>query len=204
VSVRLTINDQQFNQALKGATAEGLIRAGLYLHNRCRLAVNKSNPRNSETGQYDDPSSPGSPPKSRTGFGRDNVVFEFNDDTERPAVRVGVRQNAIYMYFLEIGVSPFVIKPSGDWLRIPWSGEIEKENRVLTRGPNKGKTKVFYFGVKGEKRIPLVKQGGEYVYFRKQINHPGIAPRPWLVKTLMDNKQAIGRLAAIGGASKIK
>jgi len=113
VSVRITWNDREFTQHLSRATARGLQRAGQFYHTACRRAVNKSNPRNRKTGKYDSPSAPGEPPRARTGFGRDNIVKEFNDSPLFPAVRVGVGKNAMYMFYLEVGTRRIEPRP---WL----------------------------------------------------------------------------------------
>jgi len=151
VSVRITWHGEELKRAVQAASAEGLIRAGTFLHTAARAAVNKSNPRTRSNKQirakggklvrskvkgYFSPSKPGEPPRARTGHGRDGVVFEFNDNRLAPAVRVGVRRNAIYMYYLEMGTNV-------------------------------------------------------------------ISPRPWLVATMMKNRQTLALLAATGGKGKI-
>lgn len=192
---QLKWNGKQFEEMLKKATSDGLMRAGVFYHTKCRVAVSKPNTgvsvkaddvvnqardqlgenakqglvtittqrkkadgtfetlsakhwyneqdfaeRISEkTGRklkaksvtiYPNPSKPGESPKVRTGFGRNNIVI--NHDPKGRYVRIGVSENGMYMFWLEVG----------------------------TRS---------------------------------------IARRPWLLKTLMDNQRVIGALAATGG-----
>lgn len=141
-------NGKQFEQSLRKATAEGLLRAGTFYHQRCQQAVSKPNTgrsirikrrtpggnRSSRT-IYPNPSKPGETPRLRTGFGRNNVVV--NHDPQGKYTRVGVTRNGIYMFYLEVGT-----------------------------------------------------------------RH--IARRPWLMRTLLENQEVIGKLAATGGRDKIK
>lgn len=138
----------QFQQQLKKATAQGLLRAGTYYHQKCREAVSTPNtgrsvrikrkrPGGNTTSRtiYPNPSKPGESPRLRTGFGRANVVINHKGGT-RPHARIGVSKNGMYMFWLEIG----------------------------TRR---------------------------------------VARRPWLVKTLLENRELIGKLAATGGKSSV-
>lgn len=113
MAVRLKFYDKEFERHMQKATAKGLQRAGVYLHGACQRAVNVSNPRNNKTGEYDQPSKPGEPPRARTGYGRSNIVYEYNGIESAPAVRVGVRKNALYMFWLEIGTRRIKPRP---WL----------------------------------------------------------------------------------------
>lgn len=150
MSVTIRTHEKKFHALIDAATAEGLQRAGVFYHTACRHKVNKSNAgvrkrrtRNTKAGKkgsqytvYPNSSKPGESPRARTGFGRSNIVYEYNDNPKSPAVRVGVGRNGIYMYHLELG----------------------------TRR---------------------------------------VAARPWLLRTLLENKAQIGRLAAIGGKGRI-
>lgn len=149
-------NGKKFEEHLKKATSEGLLRAGTFYHTKCRLAVSKPNTGvrkkyrdqskeakarrkaagNNTTSKtiYPNPSKPGESPRLRTGFGRNNIVI--NMDPKGEYVRVGVTKNGIYMFYLEVG----------------------------TRR---------------------------------------IARRPWLLKTLMENRVMIGKLAATGGKRRV-
>ncbi len=145
-SVNMKWNGKEFEQKLKAATAEGLMRAGQFYHTKCVMAVSKPNTGKSVPVKYKtpggnkrtrtiypNPSKPGEPPRLRTGFGRKNIVV--NHDPKGKYTRVGVSANGIYMFYLEVG----------------------------TRR---------------------------------------IARRPWLMQTLMDNHEMIGKLAATGGKGK--
>lgn len=140
MALKIKVRDQEFNKQLANATQQGLIRAAVYYWTRCKTAVSVPNsgvPGPSGRTVYPDPSKPGEPPRLRTGFGRDNIVWESNDSQSDPRVRVGSTKNGIYMIYLELG----------------------------TRR---------------------------------------IAPRPWLVATLLKFKQAIGQLAVTGGKGQTK
>jgi hypothetical protein len=150
MSVTIRTHERKFHALIDQATAEGLQRAGVFYHNACRHKVNKSNAgvrmkrtRDTKRGKkgsqytiYPNSSKPGEAPRARTGFGRQNIVYEYNDNPKDPAVRVGVMRNGKYMWYLELGT----------------------------------------------KRI---------------------AARPWLLRTLLENKEQIARLAAIGGKHRL-
>lgn len=114
MSVILTWRGEAFRQNFANATREGIMRASVYYHTACRRAVSVPNSgvrvpvkRRTKGGNkrtrtiYPNPSKPGEPPRLRTGFGQRNIVHEF--DPVYPAARVGVRRNAMYMFYLEIG-----------------------------------------------------------------------------------------------------
>ena len=131
MAIVLKINDDEFKRHIQRATAAGLQRAGIYLHSACVRAVNKSNTHRhvakftakqsagrggQKTGVvYENMHNAyaGQPPFKRTGVGQSNVVYEYNDNPLAPAVRVGVRKNALYMIFLELGTRRIRARP---WL----------------------------------------------------------------------------------------
>ena len=96
MAVRIKIHDKEFKRAFRNATVSGLKRSSLFYQSKTKEAVNKSNLRGTR------PSKPGQPPHKGTGFGQRNIVWEF--DSSQPAARVGVRSNALYMFFHEIGI----------------------------------------------------------------------------------------------------
>ena len=108
---RLKWNGEAFKQHLENSTNEGLKRAAVFLHAQCQRTVGVSNPRNRDTGEYDQPSAPGEAPRKRTGWGQRHIVWE-HDETKREA-RVGVSAPGIYMFWLEIGTKFIARRP---WL----------------------------------------------------------------------------------------
>ena len=150
MSVTIRTYEKKFHALIDQATAEGLQRAGIFYHTACKHKVNVSNAgvrktrqRDTKAGKkgstytvYPNSSKPGEAPRARTGFGRQNIVYEYNDNPKDPAVRVGVARNGKYMFWLEIGT----------------------------------------------KRV---------------------AARPWLLRTLLEHKEQIARLAAIGGKHRL-
>jgi hypothetical protein len=127
MSVKMRFRGKEFTRRLQNATATGLKRAGVFYHGKCRQEVSTPNTgtrrkrtRATDGGRagsqyttYDDSSSPGDPPKLRTGTGRSHIVHEFNGDQSNPAVRVGVEQKGLYMAFLDLGTSRVEPRP---WL----------------------------------------------------------------------------------------
>ena len=51
-------------------------------------------------------------------------------------------------------------------------------------------------------RVGVARAGIHMIYLELGTEH--IAPRPWLLKTIMDNWRMIGQLAAIGGKGRLK
>ena len=131
MAVRITLHDEEFNRNFRKATAAGIQRAGVFLHSACIRETNKSNvhrhtakftasQRAGRGGQktgvvYENMHNAyaGQPPFKRTGVGQSNIVYEYNDNDRAPAVRVGVRENALYMLFLEVGTGRVMPRP---WL----------------------------------------------------------------------------------------
>jgi hypothetical protein len=115
---------KQFEKTLAAATAEGLKRAGVFYHQRCQQVVSKPNtgrsvpvrrrvPGGNKRSRtiYPNPSKPGEAPRLRTGFGRKNIVI--NHDPKGRYVRIGVSQNGMYMFHLEVGTRRIARRP---WL----------------------------------------------------------------------------------------
>jgi hypothetical protein len=140
MTIRIQFHDDALKQNLMKAAAEGLKRAGVFFHSACVRVVNKGNPYRhrvkfapkqsaarggQKTGTvYENRANEdaGQPPFKRTGFGQSNIVFEFNEDPLAPAVRVGVRKNALYLIFLDLGTSR--IRPR------PWLLETYKQHET--------------------------------------------------------------------------
>lgn len=124
MSLTLQWHGDQLQRQLHNATAAGLQRATVYLHQQCRRAVARPNTgvrvpvrRRTKGGNrrsrtiYPHPSRPGESPRLRTGFGQRNVVMEFN--ASEPVGRVGITRNALYMLYLELGTRRVARRP---WL----------------------------------------------------------------------------------------
>jgi hypothetical protein len=131
---QLKWNGKKFTAQLEKATAEGMMMAGQFLHTKCRLAVSKPNTGRSVPVKrkrpggnkrtrtiYPNPSKPGESPRLRTGFGRNNIVV--NHDPKGRWTRVGVTQNGIYMFYLEVGTRRIA--------RRPWLLKTLYENRKM-------------------------------------------------------------------------
>lgn len=94
---------------------DDLRRAVIYYYTKLEEALNVPNTgirvkrkRNTSAGAkgstytiYPNPSSPGEPPRKRTGWGAKHVTYEF--DQNSLTARVGLIANAAYMLFQELG-----------------------------------------------------------------------------------------------------
>lgn len=112
------------------------------------------------------PSKPGQPPHVVTGLLRSSVGYEVHN--RGLTARVGA--SAKYTLPLELGSAAHPITAHGKALAIPIAG-----GRIKSTG-----TKAF------GKRIAK----GD-ILFRKTVNHPGNAPRPFLRPAFKRNKAAI-------------
>ena len=138
MAASLKWNGAAFEQQLRKATADGMVRAGTFYHAQCRDEVSTPNSgvqvqktkaikgRTRNDGKtdrrfkqfatetvtvYPSPSQPGEAPRLRTGFGQRNIIVEF--DRQKIAARVGVTENGMYMFWLDIGTSKIARRP---WL----------------------------------------------------------------------------------------
>lgn len=96
----ITWNGDEAKQQIAHASAEGLLRAAVFFQDVHRRRLNVSNPR-----PYKAPSKEGEYPRARSGFGRDNCVFEPSSVSEvekKQYVRIGFTKNAFYMLLLEL------------------------------------------------------------------------------------------------------
>lgn len=122
--LRIEIRDAAFLAQLRKATADGLRKAGDFLAEKCRHAVNTPNPYRPGANAHNQDA--GKPPYRRTGAGRASIVSEYNDDPKHPKVRIGVNQPVPYMAYLELG-TPTV------WAR-PWLlATLEKNKPEILR-----------------------------------------------------------------------
>ena len=139
------IRSNEFRQALERATREGLRRAAVFAVAECQAALSTVNPGQRQRYKtkltkggnrathtvYGTPSTPGEPPRQRTGWGKGHVGFqELVLEDGSPAVRVGVPNAAIYLGYHEAGIS---YAHAGKQQR-PWLvSTIEKYREVLAR-----------------------------------------------------------------------
>lgn len=104
----------QLESALRGAMFSGVQAGGIHLYNKelVQLSVpvvkrRRVRTRNTSRGRKGssymevvERSKVGEPPRLDTGFGRSNIVYEASPSDM--AVRVGIRQNAMYMFKHEV------------------------------------------------------------------------------------------------------
>lgn len=173
MSVTIKIYDREFNKAVERGMVDGLKAGTVFYHARAQQAVNTSNQRGTK------PSQPGEPPRKRTGFGQQNIVYEIDEDQFRS--RMGVTKNGIYMFWLEVGTRPKRIRPKNGkrFLMIPW-----RPPDGSTRAPTQ----------KEIDNIGLKKIKGKWFYFRPEVMRPGIKRRPWMLVTLRKHRETITRL----------
>ena len=124
-TIKAKNNARLFNNKLEKVTVDGIARATVFYHSRCRLIVNVSNPlvklyvkieSPSNPGKFywtrrPTPSQPGEAPRKQTGWGQQHILMEIN--RRRRWGRVGVGKNAIYMLYLELGTRRIKRRP---WL----------------------------------------------------------------------------------------
>lgn len=120
-------NGNVFILQLEAATGRNLQRAGAVYMALCKKAVSVPNTgvtrirkRNTKAGRkgsqytiYPHSSKEGEPPRVRTSFGRSMITMQYLPLKKDPRVRVGVRTNAKYMIFLELGTKRIAPRP---WL----------------------------------------------------------------------------------------
>jgi len=81
---------------------------------------------------YPYPSKPGEPPKKRTGFGQRNITLEF--DEQNNVGRYGIRGNALYMFFLEVGTRRVAARP---WMVRALTDHLKMVIALLKTGRSK-------------------------------------------------------------------
>jgi len=120
MAVGLKWRGPQFNKALKVRVSGNIRQAGAFLTVAAKKEVSTPNPgirrrrkRNTSHGskgssytEYTSPSQVGEPPRVRTGHGRSQIIHEH--DKDKRASRVGVRQNGMYMFWLELRGRPWL------------------------------------------------------------------------------------------------
>lgn len=125
ITARLTLDADRVMADLEARAWEGIQRATVYYWLKLEEVLStpntgerrKSRFRKTPSGRaagytvYPDPSRPGEAPRKRTGFGQRNVVYQL--DRASLSSKVGVRQNAKYMLYLELGTRRIQPRP---WL----------------------------------------------------------------------------------------
>jgi hypothetical protein len=116
----LTWNGNAAQKQLEEAAWAHLVRAAQFFADKCQEAVNQPNTgqrrtrtRDTRAGKkgsgytvYPFPAKKGEPPRKRTGFGQRNIAQER--DRQHLKIKVGERQNAIYMIYLELRGWPWL------------------------------------------------------------------------------------------------
>jgi len=145
MGVKLKVRDKEFINALRNATGDGIARATTYCHGQAKRLVNKPNPgrrvkvkRQTKGGNkasrtvYDSPSQPGEPPRKRTGFGQQNIIMQV--DRKKMVGRYGIRKNAKYMFWLEVGTRTIQARP---WMVRALTDNVRKVAAFLKSGRRK-------------------------------------------------------------------
>lgn len=125
MTTRLRWYGDRIGRELEHAARTAVQRAGAHLMTQARMMANRpakrerrrrqrttsAGPKGSTYTHYI-ASAPGQPPAVRTGFGRRNIDMEFYP--KRLIARVGVRESADYMIYLELGTRRIAPRP---WLK---------------------------------------------------------------------------------------
>lgn len=214
MSVNFIIRDQEFLRLAGKASQLAVEACAEQLKTFAIERVNTSAQRGRN------PSKAGEAPHVRTAQGKKSIVMDAYGNDEKPGARVGVLKNAEYMIWLEIGTGPRTITASGGMLKIPWTDlviqspfplrmaqAINPKNILENRDSNKhrnAKGPYFYGRGKGGKLIQLQKLepdglGNRFFYFARSIRYPGTAPRPWLVPSLVDNREHLASILIMAG-----
>lgn len=146
MGLSLQWNGPELDAALRRAEMTGLRYGGIHLHTKAVLQISKpvkkirvKRTRNTSRGKKGssymkvvERSKIGEPPRLDTGFGRSNTVYE--EDPPELAIRVGIRQNAMYMFKHEVG--------GRAWLRRTLIEEMKRITQLVLVGaksemPNK-------------------------------------------------------------------
>lgn len=150
---------------LRDLLADRLAQVTVAMHRDCQHKVRLAN-RDGWTR-----SQPGESPHTSEGGPHRGIVRAI--DKARMYFAIGLTSAAKHLFFQEVGTRPHEILPViANMLRIPWRAEGRGK-----REPTKEEIE----------RIGLVFRGGQWIFFRKRVWHPGQEPRPWLVQTIMDN-----------------
>lgn len=123
MTVKLKVRDKEFINALRDATADGIARATIYCQGQAKRSVNTPNTNRKN------PSKPNEPPHKVTGFGQQNIIMEI--DRKNMVGRYGIRKNAKYMFWLEIGTRFIQARP---WMVRSLTDNVRKVVAFLKSG----------------------------------------------------------------------
>jgi phage gpG-like protein len=175
MSSAFTWHGDAFLNRVVAVSGQNIDAAARYYANKVREAVSVANsPRvRLRSGRYvgANPSRPGQPPRKLSGHLRRSIASEFDAATN--TARVGT--NLPYGKFLEKGTRGGRVIVAGPGKAIP----------ILVSGPVPAKA-----GQSSKFRA------GNFI-FRKRVRIGPMAPRPFLVPTLLKNLGPIGRIAAV-------
>jgi hypothetical protein len=153
----VTINDRQLVSACRRAAFRGMDLASRILLREYKTRLGTGNRSGAA------PSLPGEPPKRGTGSGI--RALRVVPDRINMRLSLVVYPQGRHLLFLGAGTRPYRIRARGDkllkiWFRpIPFRGPTREEIRQL-----------------GLKRI-----GSRWYYFRREVRHPGVRQRPWIM-----------------------
>lgn len=125
INAVLKVDPEKVMRELEARAWEGIQRATVFAHGKVKEALNvpnsgvrvKSKTRKTKSGRpasmtiYPNPSRPGEPPRKRTGWLQQNVAYDL--DRKKLQGRIGVRVNAVYGLYLELGTRRMQARP---WL----------------------------------------------------------------------------------------
>lgn len=126
-------NGDDFLAEIKGNLGDNLEAAAIYLQEKIKMAINRSQPYDrwvGEKGVYykgQDPSGPDEPPKKVRGDLQRSIAYEMSDD--RSTAFVG--SNLDYALFLELGTSKMEARP---FLRSTLAQEQETVSKIIATG----------------------------------------------------------------------
>ena len=122
-----------FIRGLEKQLGDNLEKAAIYLKDKVKQAVNRSQPYEryvGEAGVYyhgEEPSAPGDPPKKITGTLQRSIAHEMSPDRKQAFVG----SNMEYAFYLELGTSKMAARP---FLRSTLMAERDKIAKIIAEG----------------------------------------------------------------------
>lgn len=171
----MAVKLEAFAARAQKALYRKLLKAGVVVQRHLKRKLGASNRKGNQ------PSKPGEAPRrSQYGWLQANVIVAGDG---KSVVRVGIGKAAWYGAVLENGTGP---------------------RRIVARGNKKLMIPIRRnLGAAEAKRLGAIRivdhRDGvtKWVIFRREVNHPGIAPRPWLAPGFREVQPTIRRV--IGG-----